>query len=456
MKTTTTTYEFGGPWGTGLITFVLPMIVVALGYWSDRGCVDLSPFVMGRNPTTTTSIWDRLVWNPKHNNNNTNAVTENDRSFLWFACSASILSWFLLQMILERCLPCEIVTGVSPHNLPYRINGHLAFWVTLFFFLHGWPRQQQQDGESFVYQWGTFPHWQFLYDYFAPLAITTSIFCYLLATYLYMDSFSAPKKVLAANTGNFMYDFFLGRELNPRLFRNTLDWKEFCELRPGLIGWLFLDISCAHCQYQHIGYVSYSMILLILFQGFYVWDALYQEKAILTTMDITTDGFGFMLIFGDLVWVPFTYSIQARYLVHHDPQLSGFALFLVCLVYGIGFWIFRGANHEKDVFRRTRPADDMASTTYKVLKTKRGTPLLLSGWWGLARKINYTGDWIMGLSWCLLCGFDSIVPYYYAIYFAILLWHRSIRDDHLCQQKYGDDWDTYKKLVPCRFIPGII
>lgn len=28
-------------------------------------------------------------------------------------------------------------------------------------------------------------------------------------------------------------------------------------------------------------------------------------------MDITTDGFGFMLAFGDLSWVPFTYSLQA-------------------------------------------------------------------------------------------------------------------------------------------------
>ena len=35
-------------------------------------------------------------------------------------------------------------------------------------------------------------------------------------------------------------------------------------------------------------------------------------------MDITTDGFGYMLAFGDLAWVPFTYSLQARpeYLAH--------------------------------------------------------------------------------------------------------------------------------------------
>lgn len=39
-------------------------------------------------------------------------------------------------------------------------------------------------------------------------------------------------------------------------------------------------------------------------------------------MDIIHDGFGFMLAFGDLVWVPFTYSLQAFYLVNHPHDLS--------------------------------------------------------------------------------------------------------------------------------------
>lgn len=52
-----------------------------------------------------------------------------------------------------------------------------------------------------------------------------------------------------------------------------------------------------------------------------MFDALYFEKAILTTMDITTDGFGFMLAFGDLAWVPFTYTLQARFLVDY-PQVD--------------------------------------------------------------------------------------------------------------------------------------
>ena len=56
-------------------------------------------------------------------------------------------------------------------------------------------------------------------------------------------------------------------------------------------------------------------------QKLYVLDALWFERAILTTMDITSDGFGFMLAFGDLAWVPFTYTLQARYLVDH-PQVT--------------------------------------------------------------------------------------------------------------------------------------
>ena len=62
----------------------------------------------------------------------------------------------------------------------------------------------------------------------------------------------------------------------------------------------------------------------------------------------------------------------------------------------------------------------------------------------------------MGLTYSLVCGMDSLVPYYYAVYFAILLIHRSIRDDDMCMEKYGQDWIEYKRLVPYRFIPGIV
>jgi hypothetical protein len=128
----------------------------------------------------------------------------------------------------------------------------------------------------------------------------------LLAVYLYASSFKKGA-VLAAGgqTGSALYDFFIGRELNPRI--GSLDLKYACELRPGLIGWTVINLGMATKQYLNsksagsdsVGSLSMSMVLVVLFQGLYVWDAVYQEKAILTTMDITTDGFGFMLAFGD-------------------------------------------------------------------------------------------------------------------------------------------------------------
>ena len=71
-------------------------------------------------------------------------------------------------------------------------------------------------------------------------------------------------------------------------------------------------------------------------------------------MDITTDGFGYMLVAGDLLWVPFTYSLQARYLAFEHVELGGVGTGIVVLVALTGYWIFRSANGEKNDFRNGR------------------------------------------------------------------------------------------------------
>jgi len=126
------------------------------------------------------------------------------------------------------------------------------------------------------------------------------------------------------------------------------------------------------------------MLCVNAFQLVYVWDALYHEQAILTTMDITTDGFGYMLAFGDLSWVPFTYSLQARLLVDYDPDLPGLLLALLTGLNVLGYAIFRGANGQKDAFRRD--PTDPAVAHLQYMETSTGRRLLTSGWWGLARS----------------------------------------------------------------------
>ncbi|EKU21099.1 D14-sterol reductase [Nannochloropsis gaditana CCMP526] len=378
------------------------------------------------------------------------ALVQNE---LWdplaFAC---IVAWFCFQVVLERLLPGEVALGVpllgaEGLRLPYKLNGHLAFWISLLLLVHGCPRFAVPVEDE-----GILP--TILYDHFPQFAFAAVVFSFGLSLLLYLASFRKGARLAdGGRSGNVMYDFYMGRELNPRL--GSFDWKYFCELRPGLIGWVALNMGMLMKQQQLQAVTgeppSWPLVLVNVFQGWYVLDALLNERAILTTMDITTDGFGFMLAFGDLAWVPFTYSLQARYLVGRPVSLSTYALAGLSAMHLVGYWIFRQANSTKDAFRR----DPTSVPHVRYMDTIRGTKLMVSGWWGWARKINYTGDWLMALAWCGLCGPTHVLPYFYAIYFGILLVHRAARDDHLCSLKYGADWQKYKKEVKWLFLPGI-
>ena len=92
-----------------------------------------------------------------------------------------------------------------------------------------------------------------------------------------------------------------------------------------------------------------------------------------------------------------------------------------------------------DVIPKARmPCANEAGLQY--MTTSSGRKLLTSGWWGRSRHPNYLGDWIMGWAWCLPCGFSTPIPYFYVLYFAVLLWHRQLRDDDECRKKYGAEY----------------
>lgn len=340
-----------------------------------------------------------------------------------------------------------------------------------------------------------FPVWTFLADNFIQILSAQIAVSYLLATYVYVASFSVKPgnkehRELAAggHTGNMLYDWFIGRELNPRItvpLIGEIDIKEFAELRPGMMLWIILNCSNCTQQYRNYGYVTDSAIFVTVAQAVYVVDSWWNETAILTTMDITTDGFGMMLSLGDLVWVPYVYSLQTRYLATYPVHLGPLGLFLMFGMTGLGFFIFRSANSEKNAFR-TKP-DDPKVSHLKYIETEAGSKLLISGWWGIARHINYLGDWIQSWPYCLptgLAGYQilsagsqaegahvmhdgreviqgeakgwgMLITYFYILYFAILLIHRDGRDDEKCFRKYGEDWQKYKKIVRYRIVPGI-
>ena len=270
-------YEFGGPIGAFMTVAMLPVVVLTFSHFSRVGSLDWS-FLQDFGELR---FWDAFL--------SSRVMCPGCGNFELFAKSiAGMALYFTWQVLLERWLPCDLVQGLpvkgNPnHRLTYRINGHLAFWITMLVIEVGWPSWHE---ESQSFQFGRAPL-SLLYDYHGELALATTLLCFALSFYLYTTSFIG-NRILAdgGNSGNAVYDFFLGRELNPRI--GSFDWKEFCELRPGLIGWMILNLAFMMKQKERLGYVTGSMILINIFQGIYVWDGIYQEKAILSTMDITT------------------------------------------------------------------------------------------------------------------------------------------------------------------------
>ncbi|KAM3603613.1 uncharacterized protein V6R79_025875 [Siganus canaliculatus] len=354
-----------------------------------------------------------------------------------------VLLWILFQVALYVLPVGKLSEGMplrTGQRLKYRTNGFFAITVSALV-----VAVAVYQGVDLTY----------IHSHFLQLATATFLLSVLLSVYLYIRSRSIPLEQLAlgGNSGSFAYDFFKGRELNPRV--KDFDLKFFCEMRPGLIGWCLINfaMALAEMKLQGLDAPSYSMILVNLFQLLYVVDGLWNEEAILTTMDLMHDGFGFMLAFGDLVWVPFTYTLQAYYLVGHPNPLSVPAVAAIVALKLAGFYIFRKSNSEKNAFRRN-PSDP--NLTYlKSIPTATGKSLLVSGWWGVVRHPNYLGDLIMALAWSIPCGFSHLLPWYYMIYFIILLVHRDSRDMSECRRKYGSAWDEYCRTVRYRIIPRV-
>ncbi len=353
-------------------------------------------------------------------------------------------------MVFDLILPGVNKQGVvlrDGSRLNYKINGiSLSLLLIIVLITRWWLTS------------GSMPELQFVYNHILELTIVSTAFSAILANFVYLSSFIPLFKqnaqgnnerilALGGNTGNIIYDWFIGRELNPRI--GSWDIKLFCELRPGMLLWLILNLSALHHQWLKLGYVTDSLVLVNVLQAIYVFDGVLNEEGVLTMMDITTDGFGFMLSFGDLALVPFSYSLQARYLAVEPIHLGEFYTTIVLLISFTGFYIFKASNNEKSNFRQGK------LNHLKSIQTERSTKLLCDGWWGLSQHINYFGDWLHALSWCLATGFKTPLAYYYVLYFASLLLHRQRRDEIKCREKYGEAWKQYEKRVPYKIIPYV-
>jgi protein-S-isoprenylcysteine O-methyltransferase Ste14 len=345
--------------------------------------------------------------------------------------------WLLLHAFLLMVLPGKVVEGPPQHDgskLKFKLNGLLAFLISL--------------GAVVGLLAGGVVRATDLIAELPSVLMVATITIVVLSLWFYV--WGKGRGPLERSTGNLLYDFFMGTGLNPRV--GKFDFKFFFESRMGMASWGALAVIALWAQKEQTGTVSTAMAVVVGCHLWYIVDFFVFESALLWTLDFTYENFGFMLAYGCAVWIPFTFALQEQFLLSHPRDLPWWAATGIVLMHLCGYVIFRDSNLQKQRFRRD-PSKPVWGRPPRTMATRRGTQLLLSGWWGLSRHANYMGDLTMALSWCLATGFTHVVPYFYFIYFAPLLINRERRDHALCKEKYGDDWDEYCRRVPWRIVP---
>uniref|UniRef100_A0A804MT39 Delta(14)-sterol reductase n=1 Tax=Zea mays TaxID=4577 RepID=A0A804MT39_MAIZE len=195
-------------------------------------------------------------------------------------------------------LPGKLVDGAllpDSSRLHYRCNGLLSLLLLLGLSAFG------------VYMGWMSP--TVVADMGLELLSVTFIFSVIVSFALYIAGIKSGHKSSSLRphvSGSFMQDWWFGVQLNPHFMEVDL---KFFFVRAGMMAWLFINLSLFAKSY-FAGSANLSVILYQFFCAWYIIDYFVHEEFMTSTWDIIAERLGFMLVFGDLVFIPFTFTIQ--------------------------------------------------------------------------------------------------------------------------------------------------
>lgn len=345
---------------------------------------------------------------------------------------------YVVLFILNGLLPARRVTGYiskpnSTEKMKYRLNGILVFFVAvLLWFTLG-------NFNIIDYEW------LYRYRWYELSGAFTFGIIFSLAMVL---PFPAVRK-------SFWTDFYLGRMENLTLWNGRIDAKMWLYL----VGAIMLEINAlsftAHHWMAYGADASMGIFLASALLTYFVIDYLTFEEVHLYTYDLFAERVGFKLGWGCLVFYPYFYAISLWSTVDlPNPHTSIWLLGLYVVIFFIGWGLSRGANLQKYFFKKY-PHKSFLGIVPEVI-TDGNKTLLINGFWGLSRHINYLGEILMGTGIILCTGYPTLIwPWLYPLYYVFLLFPRQMDDDKRCNLKYGELWNIYKQKVPYRIIPFI-
>lgn len=345
---------------------------------------------------------------------------------------------YALIFLLNAILPGRWVTGYvtkqnSSEKLRYRLNGIVVlFAVVAIWFLLGYLKLMP---------------WNWLYLHRWEGLVGAVIFGLIFSFAIVIPNARVKESFLA--------DFYLGRLENPQLWGGRIDAKMWLYL----IGAVMLQLNTlSFCAHHHLTYgadSSAGIFLCTALLTFFLIDYLTFEEVHLYTYDLFAERVGFKLGWGCIAFYPYFYSIPLWSTVDLvNSNKPTWWLILSAAVFFSGWCLSRGANLQKYFFKKNAHKTFLGITPETITDGKR--TLLVNGFWGLSRHINYLGEILMATGLVLSVGYPLMIgPWLYPLYYVALLFPRQMDDDKRCAQKYGELWKTYLQKVPYRIIPFI-
>jgi protein-S-isoprenylcysteine O-methyltransferase Ste14 len=339
---------------------------------------------------------------------------------------------------LHLLLPARRVTGyvrdASGAPLRYRLNGLPVFFAAVGL----WALACRQGWLA----------WDALYVHRWALATGACLLGLAFSVALVLGAPKTPGR-------SFVAELYLGRAENPQWLGGRVDAKMFLYLLGAVMLELNLLSFSAHHLLRYPSAPSPGVFVYLGLFTFFVIEYLFFEEVHLYTYDFVAEKVGFKLGWGCFVFYPFFYPVGLWTLAEApDPGTPGILLVGCVALFFLGWTLSRGANLQKYWFKRdpTRKAFGLLAPV--SLAGPDGRRVLVSGFWGLARHVNYLGEMLMATALALCLGAPrSLGPWLYPLYYVALLVPRQRADDRRCATKYGPLWDAYRQRVPRRIVP---
>lgn len=248
--------EFGGPWGVTAMMLGFPLLMWYM--WIGATYYDGHFPWPKKNESTIHFLL--LLANLVYNG-----------AFPSFKAWAIYWSFFIFEAACYLYLPGVYARGKRLEHeggkqLTYYCSGVWSFYITIV-------------AAAILHLTGLFNLFTII-DEFGPLmsvainsGFIVSIIAYVSALYR-----GAEHRM----TGNHVYDFFMGAELNPRMFE-LLDFKMFFEVRLPWYILFLVTLGAAARQFEQYGYISGEVGFMLLAHFLYANACSKGEECIVTT-----------------------------------------------------------------------------------------------------------------------------------------------------------------------------